>query len=49
MNAFLVDLENKPGELARVTEALAAKGVDILAISGTTSGDRGKVANHRQR
>lgn len=44
MNAFLVDLENKPGELARVTEALAAKGVDILAISGTTSGDRGKVA-----
>jgi hypothetical protein len=44
MNAFLVDLENRPGELARVTEAIAAKGVDIRAISGTTSGDRGKVA-----
>ena len=44
MNAFLIDLENKPGELARVTEAIAAKGVDILGVSGTTSGDRGKVA-----
>ena len=28
MNAFLVELENKPGELARVTEAIAAKGVE---------------------
>ena len=44
MNAFLIDLENRPGELARVTEAIAAKGVDIKAVSGTTSGDRGKVA-----
>ncbi|HEX7949672.1 MAG TPA: ACT domain-containing protein [Candidatus Limnocylindrales bacterium] len=44
MNAFLVDLENKPGELARVTEAIAAKGVDIKAVSGTTSGDRARVA-----
>jgi len=44
MNAFLVDLDNKPGELARMTEAVAAKGVDIVAVSGTTSGDRGKVA-----
>ena len=44
MNAFLIDLENRPGELARVAEAIAAKGIDILAVSGTTSGDRGKVA-----
>ena len=44
MNAFLIDLENKTGELARVTEAIAAKGVDIMAVSGTTSGDRGRVA-----
>jgi hypothetical protein len=44
MNAFLVDLENRPGELARVTEAIAAKGVDILAISAMAAGDRGRVA-----
>jgi hypothetical protein len=44
MNAFLVDLENKPGELARVTESIAAKGIDIKAVSGMTSGDRGRVA-----
>lgn len=44
MNAFLIDVENRPGELARVTEAIAAKGADIMAVSGTTMGDRGKVA-----
>jgi hypothetical protein len=44
MNAFLVDLEDKPGELARITEAIAAKGVDITAMSGATCGEHGKVA-----
>jgi hypothetical protein len=44
MNAFLVDLENKPGELARVSEAIAAKGINILAITGATCGDSGRVA-----
>ena len=44
MNAFLVDLENKPGSLARVAEAIAAKGVNILGVSGTTSADSGRVA-----
>jgi ACT domain-containing protein len=44
MNAFLVNLENKPGELARVTAAIAAKGVDITAVSGTTCGESGRVA-----
>jgi hypothetical protein len=34
MNAFLVDLENKPGALATVAEALAAKGVNITGVSG---------------
>ncbi len=43
MNAFLVDVENKPGELARVAEAIAAKGVDITALSGATCGEHGKV------
>lgn len=44
MNAFLVDLQNKPGELARVTEAIAAKGVNIKAITGATCGTSGRIA-----
>ena len=44
MNAFLVELENKPGELARITEAIAAKGIDINGVSGSTCGSSGSVA-----
>ena len=44
MNAFLVELDNKPGELARITEAIAAKGVDITGVSGSTCGSSGSVA-----
>ena len=43
MIAFIVDLQDKPGELARVTEAIAQKGVNIEAFSGATAGDRGAV------
>jgi hypothetical protein len=44
MNAFLVELENKPGSLANAAEALASKGVNILGISGTSCGDGGRAA-----
>jgi hypothetical protein len=44
MQVFLVDLKNTPGELARVTEAIAAKGVNITGISGTTCSDSGRAA-----
>lgn len=44
MQVFLVDLKNKPGELARVTEAIAAKGINIQAFSGATCSDSGRVA-----
>ena len=44
MIAFLVDLENKPGELARVAEAIAAKGVNITNVTGATCGSGGRVA-----
>lgn len=44
MNAFLVDLENKPGEFARVSEAIAKKGINITSISGSTCGSSGRVA-----
>ena len=44
MNAFIVDLENKPAELAKVAEAIAEKGIDITGFSGSTVGDRGTLA-----
>ena len=44
MNAFLIEITNQPGELARVAEAVAAKGVNITALSGSACGDGGNVA-----
>jgi hypothetical protein len=43
MNAFIVDLKNKPGEFAKVAESIAEKGIDITAFSGATCGDSGSV------
>jgi hypothetical protein len=43
VNAFLVEISNKPGEIARVAEAIAAKGVNITAIGGSACGDSGNV------
>lgn len=40
---FNADLANKPGELARLTKALATKGVNITQIYGTTSGRTGRL------
>jgi hypothetical protein len=44
VNAFIVELPNKPGELARIAEAIAQKGIDITSFSGATCGDSGSVA-----
>jgi hypothetical protein len=44
MQAFLVELRNMPGELARVAEAIAAKGVNITSVGGTACDDGGRVA-----
>jgi hypothetical protein len=44
MHAFVIELADKPGALADVTEAIAAKGVNIVSLSGTTCGDMGRVA-----
>ena len=44
MNAFIVDLKNTPGELAKVTESIAQKGIDITGFSGATCGDSGTLA-----
>jgi hypothetical protein len=43
MNAFIVDLTNKPGELARVADAIAQKGINIEAFAGATAGGSGAV------
>jgi hypothetical protein len=43
MNAFIVDLKNQPGELARITEMVAAKGINLTGFSGATCGDSGTV------
>ena len=42
MQAFLIDLENKPGAFADVAEMIAAKGINITAVSGATCGDSGR-------
>ncbi|MFQ5932527.1 MAG: hypothetical protein ACE5MM_08975 [Nitrospiraceae bacterium] len=42
MNAFIVEVENRPGEIARVTEKLAARGVNIL-VHSLGMGERGVI------
>jgi hypothetical protein len=44
LHAFLIELEDKPGALADVAEAIAAKGVNITAVAGATCGDKGRIA-----
>ncbi len=44
MNAFLVELKNRPGELAKVAEAIAQKGINITGFTGATCGDSGSIA-----
>jgi hypothetical protein len=43
MNAFIVELTNKPGELAQLADAIAQKGINIEAFAGTTAGGAGSV------
>ena len=43
-HAFMIELEDTPGKLADVAEAIAAKGVNIVSLSGATCGDQGRIA-----
>ena len=43
MSAFTAELDNHPGELARLCEAMASSGVNLL-LCATTRGDGGVVA-----
>ncbi len=36
MNGFIADVDNRPGEMAQVTEKLAAHGVNILVYGAST-------------
>lgn len=44
MKVFVVDLKDQPGEVARLTETIAAKGINIESMAGIASGGRGAVA-----
>src|SRR5687768_9406340 len=44
MQAHLIDMENRPGEVARLAEALGERGINITGIAGATMGDRGRLA-----
>lgn len=43
MSVFTVDMENRPGELARLCEAMAASNINLV-LSATARGDEGTVA-----
>jgi hypothetical protein len=43
MSAFIAELENHPGELARLCEAMTSRGVNLL-LGATTQGNSGVVA-----
>jgi len=48
MRAFIVNLENRPGELASLGEALGERGINISGIAGTawdSSGAIGLITN----
>jgi hypothetical protein len=44
MILFMVDMKDQPGELARLADAIARKGINIESVSGLTSGGSGTVA-----
>ena len=44
MNAFIVDLEDRPGSIAAVAEALAMKGISITSLAGIASRGAGSAA-----
>jgi hypothetical protein len=43
VRAFIVELENSPGSLAELSEALGERGVNIVGVAGMTWNDRGAV------
>jgi hypothetical protein len=44
MDVFIIELENRPGMLAGLAEAIAEKGINVTNIAGATTTDTGTVA-----
>lgn len=44
MRAFIVELENRPGRLAEVLDAVAGRGINLTSVGGAASGESGTVA-----
>jgi hypothetical protein len=44
MNAFIIELDNRPGSLADVAAAIAEKGINISGVAGATGTTTGAVA-----
>jgi hypothetical protein len=44
MHAFIVELPNRPGSLAMVTEAVAERAINITGVAGATAGELGSVS-----
>ncbi len=44
MNAFIIDLENRPGSLADTAAAIAEKGININGVAGATEWRLGTIA-----
>ena len=44
MNAFIISAPNKPGELARVAEAIAQKGINITSLTSLGWKEQGAIA-----
>lgn len=43
MMAFILEAQNRPGEVARVSEALAEKGINVTGIGSVAWGEHGAV------
>ncbi|OGO57307.1 MAG: hypothetical protein A2V85_15535 [Chloroflexi bacterium RBG_16_72_14] len=43
MNAFIVELDNRPGAMARIAQAIADRGIDITGFAGVTAGGSGAI------
>jgi hypothetical protein len=44
VNAFIISAPNKPGELAKISEAIAEKGINITSLTSLGLGDQGAIA-----
>ena len=44
MNAFIIELEDRPGTLADIADAIAGKGINIAGVAGATASGGGAIA-----